>query len=70
MTFSRVRMLLVMATLSLFGEPQELVPFDGSAILHNRIFDENFTREAFSFSQTPVDSFRGRPLVARQLVRK
>ena len=42
-------MLLVMATLSLFGEPQELLPFDGSAILHNRIFDENFTREAFEF---------------------
>ena len=42
-------MLLVMATLSLFGEPQELLPFDGSAILHNRIFNEDFTREAFKF---------------------
>ena len=38
---------MVMATLSLFSEPQELLPFDGSAILHNRFFDENFTREAF-----------------------
>ena len=47
LTFSRVRMLLVMATLSLFGEPRELLPFDGSAILHNRIFDETFSREAF-----------------------
>ena len=42
-------MLLVMATLSLFGEPQELLPFDGSTILHNRIFNEDFTREAFKF---------------------
>jgi len=41
-------MLIVMATLSLFSEPQELLPFDGSAILHNRFFDESFSREAFS----------------------
>lgn len=54
MTFSRVRMLLLMATLSLFGEPQELLPFDGSAILHNRIFDEDFTREAFSLLRESV----------------
>lgn len=47
-------MLLLMATLSLFGEPQELLPFDGSAILHNRIFDENFTREAFSLLRESV----------------
>jgi len=38
---------LVMANLSLFSEPRELLPFDGSAILHNRFFDEEFTREAF-----------------------
>ena len=37
-----------MATFSLFSEPQELLPFDGSAILHNRFFDESFSREAFS----------------------
>ena len=41
-------MLIVMATFSLFSEPQELLPFDGSAILHNRFFDESFSREAFS----------------------
>ncbi|MFM7827788.1 MAG: alpha-ketoglutarate-dependent dioxygenase AlkB family protein [Acidimicrobiaceae bacterium] len=46
-TFGRVRMLIVMATLSLFSQPQELLPFDGSAILHNRFFDESFSREAF-----------------------
>ena len=38
-----------MVTLSLFSEPQQLLPFDGSAILHNRFFNENFTREAFEF---------------------
>ena len=38
---------LVMANLSLFSEPRELLPFDGSAILHNRFFDEAFSREAF-----------------------
>ena len=38
-----------MVTLSLFSEPQQLLPFDGSAILHNQFFNENFTREAFEF---------------------
>ena len=42
---------LVMANLSLFSEPRELLPFDGSAILHGRFFNEEFTREAFDFLQ-------------------
>ena len=42
-------MFVDMVTLSLFSEPQQLLPFDGSAILHNRFFNENFTREAFEF---------------------
>lgn len=38
-----------MVTLYLSGEPQELLPFDGSAVLHNRFFNEDFTRDAFEF---------------------
>ena len=38
-----------MVTLYLSSEPQELLPFDGSAILHNLFFNEDFTREAFEF---------------------
>ena len=40
-----------MVTLYLSSEPQELLPFDGSAILHNLFFNEDFTREAFEFLQ-------------------
>lgn len=36
-----------MTTFSMFTDSQELLPFDGSAILHNRVFDEQFTRTAF-----------------------
>jgi alkylated DNA repair dioxygenase AlkB len=39
----------VMSDSSLFTEPRELLPFDGSAILFNRYFDENFTRSAFDY---------------------
>ena len=42
-------MFVVMVTLYLSSEPQELLPFDGSAILHNLFFNEDFTREAFEF---------------------
>ena len=38
-----------MVTLYLSSEPQELLPFDGSAVLHNLFFNEDFTREAFEF---------------------
>lgn len=38
-----------MAPLSLFREPLELLPFDGSAILLNHFFNEKFTNEAFEF---------------------
>lgn len=38
-----------MVTLYLSGEPQEFLPFDGSAVLHNRFFNEDFTRDAFEF---------------------
>lgn len=41
-----------MATLRLFDEPRELLPFDRSAIVYSRFFDEEFTREAFDFLQT------------------
>ena len=40
-----------MVTLYLSSEPQELLPFDGSAFLYNRFFDEDFAREAFEFLQ-------------------
>ena len=40
-----------MVTLYLSSEPQELLPFDGSAVLYNRFFDEDFAREAFEFLQ-------------------
>ena len=40
-----------MVTLDLFSEPHELLPFDGSAILYNRFFNEEFTRVAFDFLQ-------------------
>ena len=40
-----------MVTLYLSSEPQELLPFDGSAVLHNLFFNEDFTREAFEFLQ-------------------
>ncbi len=44
-----------MVTLYLSGEPRELLPFDGSAVLHNHFFDQEFTREAFDFlsEETP-----------------
>ncbi len=38
-----------MVTLYLSGEPQELLPFDGSAVLHNLFFNEDFTHDAFEF---------------------
>ncbi|MDA3017309.1 MAG: alpha-ketoglutarate-dependent dioxygenase AlkB [Actinomycetota bacterium] len=38
-----------MVTLYLSSEPQELLPFDGSAVLYNLFFNEDFTREAFEF---------------------
>ena len=43
-----------MVTLYLSSEPQELLPFDGSAILHNLFFNEDFTREAFSLLRESV----------------
>jgi len=38
-----------MSDLSLFAEPRELLPFDGSAILFNQFFAEEFTRSAFDY---------------------
>jgi len=38
-----------MSDLSLFAEPRELLPFDGSAILFNQFFDEEFTRSVFDY---------------------
>lgn len=40
-----------MVTLYLSSEPQELLPFDGSAVLHNLFFNEDFTHEAFESLQ-------------------
>ncbi|MBM3806399.1 MAG: alpha-ketoglutarate-dependent dioxygenase AlkB [Actinobacteria bacterium] len=42
-------MSIVMSDLSLFAEPRELLPFDGSAILFNQFFAEEFTRSAFDY---------------------
>jgi len=38
-----------MSDLSLFAEPRELLPFDGSAILFNQFFAEEFTRSVFDY---------------------
>lgn len=37
-----------MASSGLFGTSQELLPFDGSAFLHNQVFNEKFTQVAFA----------------------
>jgi alkylated DNA repair dioxygenase AlkB len=34
-------------TFSLFNDSQEILPFDGSAVLHRRVFREEFSRKAF-----------------------
>jgi len=34
-------------TFSLFNDSQEILPFDGSAVLHRRVFSEEFSRKAF-----------------------
>ena len=36
-----------MTTFSLFNDSQEILPFDGSAVLHRRVFNEEFSRKAF-----------------------
>ena len=36
-----------MTTFSLFNDSQEILPFDGSAVLHRRVFGEEFSRKAF-----------------------
>ena len=36
-----------MTTFSLFNDSQEILPFDGSAVLHPRVFSEEFSRKAF-----------------------
>lgn len=38
-----------MAPPSLFREPKELLSFEGSAVLFNHFFNEEFSREAFEF---------------------
>ena len=38
-----------MATLGLYREPQQLLPFDGTAVLFNNFLNEEFTRDAFNF---------------------
>jgi hypothetical protein len=35
------------STPSLFSDAQELLPFDGSAVLYPRFFDADFAREEF-----------------------
>jgi alkylated DNA repair dioxygenase AlkB len=40
------------STPSLFSDAQELLPFDGSAVLYPRFFDANFAREAFDELQS------------------
>jgi alkylated DNA repair dioxygenase AlkB len=44
-----------MATPSLFNDSQEILPFDGSAILYRRVFSQDFTQAAFAklMEQTP-----------------
>ena len=36
-----------MTTFSLFNDSQEILPFDGSAVLHRRVFSGEFSRKAF-----------------------
>ncbi len=36
-----------MTTFSLFNDSQEILPFDGSAVLYRRVFSEEFSRKAF-----------------------
>ena len=41
-----------MSTPSLFSDAHELLPFDGSAVLHPRFFNADFAREAFEELKT------------------
>ena len=41
-----------MSTPSLFSDAQELLPFEGSAVLYPRFFDADFAREAFEELKT------------------
>lgn len=49
------RYMTEMTTPSLFNDSQEILPYDGSAILYRRVFNEDFTRLAFERlqSETP-----------------
>ncbi len=45
-------LLTTVSTPSLFTDAQELLPFDGSAVLYPRFFDADFARDAFHVVRT------------------
>ena len=53
--YGHARYMSEMATPSLFNDSQEILPFDGSAILYRRVFSQDFTQAAFAklMEQTP-----------------
>ena len=53
--YGHARYMSAMATPSLFNDSQEILPFDGSAILYRRVFSQDFTQAAFAklMDQTP-----------------
>ncbi len=53
--YGHARYMSEMATPSLFNDSQEILPFDGSAILYRRVFSQDFTQAAFAklMVQTP-----------------
>lgn len=53
--YGHARYMSAMATPSLFNDSQEILPFDGSAILYRHVFNQDFTQAAFAklMEQTP-----------------